>query len=84
MKRLFGILVTIALLAGVAFTTQLLGGMAPPARPPVGAAAHIAAWIADIQMNGFPLPEPVSIVLTSALLLGGTTLLRRRRANRRA
>lgn len=84
MKRIFGILVAVALLTGVAFTTQLLGNMAPPAKAPAGAAGYIAAWIADIQMNGLPLPEPVSIMLSSILLLGSTTLLRRRRTSRRA
>lgn len=83
-KRLIGILLTIALLTGVPFTTELFGGRVPVAQAPAGAANYIAAWIANIQMNGFPLPEPVSIMLLSLILLGGTTLLRRHRTNRRA
>ena len=84
MKRIVGLFLAIALLTGGAFTAQLLSGQAPGSNAQASSPNPIAALISTVQMNGLPLPEPVSIVLSSLVLLGSTTLLRHYRMNRRA
>ncbi len=69
------------MLTGVAFTAEAWSARTPDQRSSPSA---FAAWIANVQMNGFPLPEPASIILSSLVLLGASTAWRRRRTNRRA
>jgi hypothetical protein len=61
-------------LAGGAFTAQL---WISPATPSPG-------FLGALQIDGFALPEPAAIMLTSIVLLGSTTLLRRRLAQRQS
>ena len=72
MKRIAGVVLTIMLLAGTAFTAQIWID-----RPQSGATEH-----STVQIANFPFSEPVSIVLSSIVLLGSTTMLRRRRTHR--
>jgi len=79
MKRLITAFIALALLTGVALTTQtlILASSTHSSSVPMSAST-------TVQLNGFPIPEPVSIVLSSLALLGWTTFLRRNRLNRRA
>ncbi len=82
MKRLLLIaFLVVLMLTGVTFTAEAWSARAPYQGSSPSA---LAAWIANVQMNGLPLPEPASIILSSLVLLGGATAWRRRRTNRRA
>lgn len=82
MKRIVGLLMAIALLTGAAFTAQRLTSQAPGSNPGASVSNPVAAFIDFVQPDGFS--EPVSIMLSSLVLLGSTTLLRRYRMSRRA
>jgi ABC-type Mn2+/Zn2+ transport system permease subunit len=85
MKRVMGVLLAIAVLAGVAFTAQLWSARPPGENVPASTGNPLGSFIGAVQMSGFPLPdETVSIVLSSLVLLGSTTLLRRHLTNRQA
>lgn len=73
MKRIIGLILTLVVLAGAAFTAQLWIDSAAS-----GAESHGA-----LQIGYFPLSEPASIVLSSIVLLASTTVLRRRHTQRR-
>jgi hypothetical protein len=81
MKRLFVAILGVALLTGVAFTAELWNVRTPDQK---GSPSALTAFVTNMQMEGFPLPEPASIIVSSLVLLGGTTVWRRRRTNRRA
>jgi hypothetical protein len=76
-KRIIGMFLVIAVLAGVAFTAQVWSDRTQP-----GPLANLPGTGA-LQMVGFVLSEPASIVLSSLILLGSTTMLRRRRTQQR-
>jgi hypothetical protein len=65
-------LLVVASLTGGAFTAQLW--IAPAKASP--------GFLGALQIGDLAMPEPLGIMLASALLFGSTTLLRRRRANR--
>jgi len=79
MKSVFVVLIiALVSLSGAAFTMQKL-------QPSTTSAAGIVTGVSapPAQINGLPVTEPVSIVLSSLLLLGATTLLRRNRRSLR-
>jgi hypothetical protein len=73
-KRIAGVILAIAVLAGGAFTAQLW--MVPGGSSP--------GFLAALQMDEFTISEPAGIMLASAALFGFTTLLRRHRDSRQA
>jgi hypothetical protein len=80
-KRAIGTVLAIALLAGMAFAAQMMTRRAPAQT----GTADSGAVSAILSTGGLHhLPEPISIVLSSLILLGGTTVLRRARMNRGA
>lgn len=86
-KRGLGWLLAIAFLIGIVSFTQVSSNRILAASPQNGPAVRIGVSNTSaphVQIDGFPIPEPVSIVLSSFLLLGATTLLRRSRVNRRS
>ena len=87
MKRVIVFLLAVVLLAGAAFTMQTLStGLRPTNLKPTAAArlpvANSAVPRAQTALD--PIPEPVSIILSSLALFGCTTLLRRHRLDRRS
>jgi hypothetical protein len=79
-KRIIETVLAVALLAGVAFAAQMFTSRVP-ART---SASDVTSLAATLKTDGLRLPEPISIVLSSLILLGGTTMLRRHRMNRGA
>jgi len=80
MKRLITGLLPLFVVAGTALAVLPLTLAFTTAPDALGAPATARA----LQLNGYPVPEPVTIVLSSIALLGWTTTLRRRRMNRRS
>jgi hypothetical protein len=83
-RRAFGFILAVVLLVGAAFTAEAWGSRTPAGKASAAPLGHFSAFVTNLQMNGLPLPEPATIVLSSLVLLGSTTLLRRHRSNRRA
>lgn len=79
MKRTLILLLVLALFTGIALTAQVLSNRALAAGK---IDASSSGW-SYLQMNVIAIPEPVSIVLSSMVLLGSITLLRRHRLARR-
>jgi hypothetical protein len=77
MKRLIAAWLAIGLLAGIAISAQRLFNRAPAPAAQINATALTGASNGSDPFAS--IPEQLSIVLSSLVLLGSTTLLRRRR-----
>jgi hypothetical protein len=79
MKRVsFWSLVVLVFFFGIAFTIQTLAIPSTTSAAGTGTSgSHTTAE--HVQMSGFSIDEPISIVFSSLVLLGATTVLRRNR-----
>jgi len=79
------LILTLVCLSGIMFAVQAVHpAITAAAGNGVAVSSHMAALPPQVQQLQLPFTEPVSIVLSSLLLLGATTLLRRNRRAPRA